>query len=432
LLRKAVDKTKAYYCLECGVCTGSCPVSRYDPTYSPRLTVERALLMDDRDVICDKGLWSCLTCGTCNLRCPSRVDYTEFVRQARAAAREIGETGVCTHAEKIAGILEIQQLPAYRKSKAWLGPGARTAKRGGTYYFAGCLPYLDVIFRETGFAGNEIGRSAVAILNRLGVIPAVSEGEVCCGHDAYWTGETERVRALARKNLEAIKRTGARRVVFSCPECYHMFKRVYPELVGKLGIEPVLLVNLVAEKLAQLRLSPAKIKVTYQDPCRLVRYDDVIAEPRAVLRAIPELELTEMKRVGKDALCCGSSSWVSCSRVNKRIQLERLAEALETGASTLVTACPKCNIHLRCALRDKDRAGEIEITDLITLMAKSLAGGDLRNDALSSKPGKGKSRKGKSRKGKSSKGKVRQRGSPRRESRGGSTRGSTRGGKRGG
>lgn len=375
MLRKAVDKTKAYLCLECGVCTGSCPVSRYDPDYSPRLTVERALLAEERGVVCDKELWSCLTCGTCNLRCPSLVDYTEFVRQARAVAREIGEKGVCTHTEKIAAILEIQQMPAYRKSKAWLGRGARTSARSDTYYFAGCLPYLDVIFRELGFAGNQIGRSAVAILNRLGIVPAVSEGEVCCGHDAYWTGETERVRALARKNLEAIAKSGARRVVFSCPECYHMFKAVYPDLLGKLRVEPVLLVNLVAERLAELRFTPAALKVTYQDPCRLVRYQEVINQPRAVLKAMPGVELAEMKRIGKDALCCGSSSWVSCSRVNKRIQLERLAEAMETGAQTLVTTCPKCNIHLRCALRDKDGPGEIEITDLLILVAKALAGG---------------------------------------------------------
>jgi heterodisulfide reductase subunit D len=408
LLREAVDKTKAYYCLDCGICTGSCPVSRYDPLYSPRLTVERALLSSAKDVLCDKELWSCLTCGTCNLRCPSTVDYTAFVRQARAVARRLGETGVCTHAEKIAAILELQVLPNYSKSKSWLGRGARTSKRSDTYYFAGCLPYLDVIFREIGFAGNEIGRSAVEILNRLGIVPAVAGGEVCCGHDAYWTGQTDQARVLARKNMEAIKKSGARRVVFSCPECYYMFERVYPELLGKSNIEPVLLVNLIAERLPEIRWTPNEIKVTYQDPCRLARYQQVIDEPRAVLKAIPGLELVEMRRVGKDALCCGSSSWVSCSRINKRIQLERLAEAMETGAGTLLTACPKCNIHLRCALRDEDTAGEIEIRDMFTLVARSLAG--VRRG--------GRARPGKRRTGTKSKSRT-----PGRRSRGGGKRG---------
>ena len=370
MLRKAVDKTRAYYCLECGICTGSCPVSRYDPLYSPRLTVERALLKPAEAVVCDREIWSCLTCGTCNLRCPSTVDYTAFIREARSLARDAGNAGVCTHAEKMEAILDIQCVPGYRRSRTWLG--GRTASRSETYYFGGCLPYLDVVFRDLGFAGREIGSSAVALLNRLGIVPAVSPGEVCCGHDAYWTGETGRVRDFAARNVRAVRLAGARRAVFSCPECYYMFKRVYPDMVGELGFEPVLLVNLLAERLADLGFAPSAGKVTYQDPCRLARYEDVIEAPRALLKAVPDVELAEMRRTGKDAVCCGSSSWVSCSMTNKRIQLERLEEAAVTGAGVLVTACPKCNIHLRCAERDKDTAREIEITDVFTLLARSL------------------------------------------------------------
>ena len=380
MLREAAVKTKAHYCLECGICTGSCPVSRYDPEYSPRLTVERALLMKESSVLCDKELWSCLTCGTCNQRCPSKVDYTAFVRAARAQAREMGETGVCTHTEKIAAILELQTLATHRKSTSWFGRGVRTRKQSDTYYFGGCLPFLEVVFREIGFKGSAIGRASVSVLNHLGIVPAVSEGEVCCGHDAYWTGQPDLVRDFAERNLRAIKRTGAKRVVFSCPECYYMFKQVYPTLVGDMAIEPVYILNLVAERLAKVGpgaagLAPLKIKVTYQDPCRLVRYDNIVNEPREVLRAIPELELVEMTRSGKEALCCGSSSWVSCSRVNKKIQIERLGEAIATGAEALVTACPKCNIHLRCALRDQDGLGQVELTDAVTLLAESLGGG---------------------------------------------------------
>jgi heterodisulfide reductase subunit D len=372
LLRDAIDKTKAYYCLECGICTGSCPVSRHDPLYSPRLMVERALLLGEEDVIHDREIWSCLTCGTCNQRCPSTVDYTAFMRQARAKARLAGEGGLCTHTEKIAAIMDLQLLPAYRRSAVWLGRGARTRARSDTYYFAGCLPFLDVVFREVGFEGNAIGRSAVKLLNALGIVPAVGEGEVCCGHDAYWTGEEDSVRELARRNLAAIKQSGAKRVVFSCPECYYMFKQVYPNLLKETGPEPVFLLSLLAERLPVL--SPFKAKVTYQDPCRLARYDGVTEEPRTLLLAIPELELVEMKRSGRDAMCCGSSSWVSCSRVNKKIQVERLGEAVSTGAQALVTACPKCNIHLKCALRDRDVAGPIDVVDLVTLLARAITG----------------------------------------------------------
>jgi heterodisulfide reductase subunit D len=373
-LRPAVDRTKAYLCLECGICTGSCPVSRHNPAYSPRMTVERALLLGEDESVCDHEMWGCLTCGTCDLRCPSTVDFTGFMRSLREKARERGEEGVCTHAETLLAIFEIQTRPDFRKSSVWLERGVKTQKRAKTYYFTGCLPFLEVVFRDIGFRGSRMANSALRLLNRLSMVPAMSEHEVCCGHDAYWTGRTDLARDLARRNAEVIRGTGARQVVFSCPEGYRMFKDVYPTLIGSLGFEPVHILSLMAEKSKALQFSPVKKKVTYQDPCRLAKSGDIIDEPRSLLRSIPELELVEMRRTGKDAVCCGSSNWVSCSRVNKRIQVERLDEAVSTGAEILLTACPKCNIHLRCALRDEDTSGEIDIRDMVTLLAESLGG----------------------------------------------------------
>ncbi len=373
-LRAAVDKTKAYLCLECGICTGSCPVSRHRDAYSPRLTVEKALLFSEDESVHDPEMWSCLTCGTCDLRCPSTVDFTGFMRSMRERARQVGESGVCTHADTLAALIDLQRMPGFRRQASWLGRGAKTRSRSSTYYFGGCLPFLDVVFKEIGFDGRGIGNSSVRLLNQLGIIPAVSEGEVCCGHDEYWTGGGDLVKELAKRNVAAIKKTGAKRVVFSCPECYHMFKHVYSEFVRGMGLEVVFLLDLLSEKMGDIRLNSRKTKVTYHDPCRLAKSDDIIEEPRNVLKSIPDLELAEMTRRGKDALCCGSSNWVSCSRVNKKIQVERLDEAISTGAQVLVTACPKCNIHLRCALRDEDCSGQIEITDAVTLVAGSLGG----------------------------------------------------------
>ena len=105
-LRPEVDRTKAYLCLECGICTGSCPVSRYHPAYSPRMTVEKALLLGEDEIVCDSEMWSCLTCGTCDQRCPSTVDFTGFMRALRGKARDRGEDGVCTHAETLLASLD--------------------------------------------------------------------------------------------------------------------------------------------------------------------------------------------------------------------------------------------------------------------------------------------------------------------------------------
>ncbi len=373
-LRQAVVRSRAYLCLECGICTGSCPVSRFNAAYSPRLTVERALLLDEEESLHDHEIWACLTCGTCDVRCPSTVDFTGFMRDLRERARKAGNDGICTHAETIEAVLDLQLSPNFRRSTSWLR-SLQTSSRGKVYYFGGCLPFLDVIFEDIGFEGTKIGRSSVRLLNALGIRPAVSCDEVCCGHDAYWTGRIDLVRTLADINVKAIRRTGAKQVIFSCPECFYMFKHIYPDIVGDLGFEPVYILNVLLEAIDKVKFKPVNAKVTYQDSCRLARIEGMVTEPRQVLQALPDVDFVEMQRMGKDAICCGSSNWVSCSRVNKQIQIDRLTEAASTGAKILVTSCPKCNIHLRCALRDEDCKVDIDVIDLMVLLASHLGGG---------------------------------------------------------
>jgi Fe-S oxidoreductase len=117
-------------------------------------------------------------------------------------------------------------------------------------------------------------------------------------------------------------------------------------------------------------------RVTYQDPCRLGRYMGVYQAPRKVLSAIPGVELVEMEHNAADAICCGVSSWVSCGATAKSIQMARLTEAKATGADILVTACPKCQIHFKCALSGKvpgnREAVDIPIEDLTSLVATAL------------------------------------------------------------
>lgn len=266
----------------------------------------------------------------------------------------------------------------YKRDNRWL-KSTNVAKKADVYYFGGCLPFLDVVFESIGFEGEEIGVHSVRILNAIGVTPAVSDAEVCCGHDAYWTGRTDLAMSLAERNVKAIRASGAKHVIFSCPECYFMFKKVYPEIFGKLGFEVSHITSVVARAIEKLKLRPAKVKATFHDPCRLAKSFGIVQEPRQIINAIEGTEFLELKRVGAEALCCGSSNWISCSRVNKRIQLDRLDEAYASGAELLITSCPKCNIHLRCAVNDQECLHKIEIKDLMVFIGNLLARG--RNGA---------------------------------------------------
>lgn len=369
-----IEQTHAHYCLECGICTGSCPISRIYPKYSPRLFVEKSLLISEEELIEDNDLWTCLTCGACSQRCPSLVDYQDFMRQTRSLAIEVDNRGICTHAGTIQAISHLQKQNFVNKNLSWISDDLKVAEQGDVLFFVGCSPYFNVIFNDIGANSLAATKSSIKILNAMGIVPAVRSDERCCGHDAYWTGDFETFKLLAKKNLEMIEKSGARKVVLSCAEGYSTIKSLYPEFLGKLNFEVQHISEFIAEKIeaAEITFNELPGKVTYHDPCRLGRFESVYDAPRKVLQAIPGLELIEMPRNRENALCCGSSTWINCTQINKKIQVERLKEAQNTGAATMITACPKCKIHLSCTMHDNGFHFDVRIKDLATVVAEAM------------------------------------------------------------
>ena len=185
-------------------------------------------------------------------------------------------------------------------------------------------------------------------------------------------GDEEGFRRLAEANVQTIADSGAKRVIFSCPECYNAFRSDYPRFVGQLPFEVVHLVELLNEHIDQLELGDLEQKVTFHDPCRMGRYLGLYDEPRALIEAIPGTEMVEMRKNRAAALCCGSAGWVNCGRCAKGIQTERLRQAQATGATRMVTACPKCRIHLTCALKDTGDEFDVELEDLARIIVRAM------------------------------------------------------------
>jgi Fe-S oxidoreductase len=207
----------------------------------------------------------------------------------------------------------------------------------------------------------------------MGIEPVISNDERCCGHDAFWSGDEETFRKLAQWNLETIKSSGAKTVIFSCPEGYTTFKSHYPKYFGELPFEVLHVTEFLARELPKTSLTFADSPdgpVSYQDPCRLGRMAGIYDAPRQLLQLVPQTRLVEMPRNRENALCCGTSAWMECSGCSKAMQLERLGEAIGTGARTLITACPKCQIHLTCAKSNTDL--DIDIVDLYGFLANAL------------------------------------------------------------
>jgi heterodisulfide reductase subunit D len=175
--------------------------------------------------------------------------------------------------------------------------------------------------------------------------------------------------------LEQIEETGAKTIVTACPECAITLKKLYPERIGSHGLEVKHISELVAENIGSFKFKELNQEISYQDPCRLGRYLNVYEQPRDSLKAIPGVSIKEMAHSRKSAICCGTTNWMNCDAVSRRIQQSRLNEAKTAGAETLVTACPKCQIHFRCSEcgEETDRVN-IKVTDFVNLIASALDG----------------------------------------------------------
>ena len=361
-------QTRAIACLDCGKCTGSCPVTRIDVTYSPRGTIERVLARRPEELIHDEHLWACLTCGLCTTRCPSNVDYPAFVIAARIEARKAAVEGTVAHSGMMQELMGIMGQSIRQNRTGWLTDDMETTDQGEDFYFVGCLPYFDVVFDDLGIVSTDTARDAVRLMNAIGIRPVVSPDERCCGADLILNGDAEGFRRLAEVNVRIIEKSGAQRVIFTCPEGANAFRNDYPPAVGPLPFEVVHLTELLVEYLDELAPGGLTETVTYQDPCRLGRYLGIYDAPRTLIDATGA-DLVEMKKNRADALCCGSTGWVHCGRCAKGIQTTRLRQAEATGATHMITTCPKCRIHLTCALRDINP--KIELEDLTTFLARS-------------------------------------------------------------
>lgn len=374
-IAEAVKQTKAYYCLDCGKCSSVCPISLLNENYTPRLLVKKAVMGDTEELLKDELLWSCLGCGLCDERCESGVAYTEFIRDVRIKAYELGREGVYAHGEALQSFMRIMAKGTLKQNRLdWVTEELKTSEKGEFLYFIGCLPYFDTLFKELDPNTLDIAKSTLKILNSLGIQPVLMENERCCGHDLLWTGDVENFKRLAEHNIKEIEKTGCEKVIVSCPECYVTLKRYYPEWVRSLNLEIIHISQLLAEEVSELGLKSLEKRVTYQDPCKLGRFSGVYEEPREIMAAIQGLQLSEMERNRNSSVCCGTSGWINCTTYSKQIQIGRLKEAKSTGANCLVTFCPKCKIHFTCAIKDSETPDEakIEIEDLTTLVANQL------------------------------------------------------------
>jgi heterodisulfide reductase subunit D len=379
-MKLAEYKNQIYSCLRCGFCfdheVGSqakiCPAhATYGmESYGARgkLAIARALVDEavpyDADIA--ERIYSCTECGACEEQCFKYLDLLDIYRAMKGelAARDLvpAAFGDVVRAAEQEGNPYGQ---AAGKRLDWAPGTERIGKAAETAFFVGCTP---------SYLRRGIARGAYQLLEAADVDFALLADETCCGHPSYVAGDVEAARAVIARNVEAIERTGATRVVFACPGCLATFRNEAPELLGRpLPFETLHVTELLEERLAAgLRLRKQSRMVTYHDPCNLGRGLGVYDAPRRVIDAVPGARRLEMHRTRARSFCCGNGGFVRYGYEPMSIESEtaRLSEAVATDADLLLSACPACQIAL---LDAKRRAkATIEVLDIVEWLAQAV------------------------------------------------------------
>jgi Fe-S oxidoreductase len=343
-------------------------------------------------------LWSCTTCGACVEQCPVDIEHVDHIVELRRH-QVLLESAFPTELGGLFRKLENQGNP-------WgLPPRARLDWAKGLPFEISVLGDPDGVTDLTevdyllwvGCAGAYDDRAkgtvrAVAeLLYTAGVSFAVlGDGEACTGDPARRAGNEFLFQQLAAQNVGTLREARALHVVTTCPHCFNTLGNEYPQL----GLElRVLHHTQLLDRLVRLgRLVPVAAPgrdtatATYHDPCYLGRHNGVYSPPRDLLAA-SGVQLREMPRNSDRSFCCGAGGarvWMEES-VGARINANRTAEAVATGAGAVASGCPFCRIMLSDGLAAQQGAGaapeELGVVDVSQLLLEAVRRGRMEEPA---------------------------------------------------
>jgi Fe-S oxidoreductase len=404
-------------CTECGRCQSQCPAWATGKPLSPKQVIldlrdhafakapyllassdeereklpdavkaeaERPLVgtKDDGGVIDPDVLWSCTNCGACVEECPVDIEHIDHI------------DGMRRHQVLIESAFPVEAAGMLRNLENKGDPWGMGGTRRGDWiteldfevpavdgkisddieylFWVGCAGALEDRAKKTT-------KAIATLLHQAGVKFAVlGPGETCTGDPARRIGNEFVFSMLAQQNIETLNEAAPRTIVASCPHCFNTISREYPQLGG--NYEVIHHTQLLARLVADGKITPATAveeKITYHDPCFLGRHNKVFTPPREIIDAVPGTTAEEMHRCKNRGFCCGAGGarmWME-ERIGKRINTERIEEALALNPDTISTACPYCLVMLGDAVSAKKASGDapdtLEVVDVAQLLARS-------------------------------------------------------------
>jgi Fe-S oxidoreductase len=330
---------------------------------------------DELGVIDPDVLWSCTTCGACVEQCPVDIEHVDHIVDMRRY-----QVLIESNFPSEAGVM-LRNLES--KGNPWGAPPATRedwtkgldfevprVSDGGEFeylFWVGCAGAFEDRAKKTT-------RAVATLLHEAGVSFAIlGNGETCTGDPARRIGNEFLFQTLAAQNVETLNEAGVTKIVASCPHCFNTLANEYGQVGGQYQV--VHHTQLLAELVGSGKLTPVQPLdggLTYHDPCYLGRHNRVFTPPREVLGAAAR-DVVEMPRNSERSFCCGAGGarmWME-ERIGKRINVDRVEEAVATGAKTVAVGCPFCMTMLSDGVNGV-APGQAEVVDVATVLLRSV------------------------------------------------------------
>ncbi|MFZ1163397.1 heterodisulfide reductase-related iron-sulfur binding cluster [Mycobacterium sp.] len=339
-------------------------------------------------------LWSCVNCGACVEQCPVDIEHIDHIVDMRryqvmmesefpselavlfknleTKANPWGQNA----ADRTNWISEVDfDVPVY-------GEDVDSFEGFEYLFWVGCAGAYDDKAKKTTKAVAELLATAGVKYLVLGT------GETCNGDSARRSGNEflfQQLAAQAKESLDDLfegVESVDRKIVVTCPHCFNTLGREYKQLGANYSVlhHTQLLNRLVRDK-KLVPVSPVSEDITYHDPCFLGRHNKVYEAPRELISA-SGAKLAEMPRHADRSFCCGAGGarmWME-EHIGKRINHDRVDEALATGATTVATACPFCRVMVTDGVNDRQEAAGregVDVRDVAQLLLESLDRGSI-------------------------------------------------------
>ena len=389
-----------YHCIKCGLCIAHCPVYKEvlleEATPRGKVQLSRYLSEGSLELsedVKEAFFSTCLLCGSCVANCPSGVhgdhlfsgvrwraaqrygiDWKKKMMFQLLASKWMMSTsawfgkwarsmfgGPWIESKLNAGALNVERIPPFNE-KPFAATVPDVVKPEGkakarVLYFHGCA---------TNYIYGEIGQAVVDVLKKMGVEVIIPKDQSCCGLPIFMSGERDTSIQCIRDTLKLFARENVDAVVVDCATCGAALKNEYTHLLRdlrqlgeKVTDEEIRAAELLAGKLKdvtvfidehkewlpKMKVSGNKLRVTYHDPCHLVKGQKISAQPRNILKAIPGVEYVELP--GANDCCGGGGSFqVEHADTSRKITKRKVDNIRETKAQVLATCCPGCNLTI--------------------------------------------------------------------------------------